>query len=329
MRRALRIGLRLLLALALFALAAEGAMRVLRPTPPIQVVRERAPVPDLDGVPMWRHDAPRSNEACLTRHPDARVVAFSGDSIFFGIEVPGPQAMTAVTQAILDAAHGPGAWCVLNLSQAGFSFDQKRAWLRSVLARHRVDLVYWEVWPNDAARYVRVGDSIYNLAGVDPADPEPLNRLGLPTAIDRALLRASRFYEYAMLLRVPRFDLTPEWLRDVYAPRLAALRDEVAAAGAALVLVLPPPLDRPFASRGAGRDDARMLAGVVERLDPGAVFLGEELGRLGVDHLAVRLDPCCHYNAEGHRVIGTLFAKRLLARWPAPPAAPAASPGSP
>jgi hypothetical protein len=309
-KNTLRVGL----AVGLFLLGAEGVIRLVRPSPPIQVVGGRTPLGDIDGVPVWRVDVPRANEGCPARRPDARVAVFSGDSIFFGIEVDGGDVLTSVAQEVLDREAGEGAWCVLNLSQAGFSFDQKRAWLRRALASHSVDRVYWEVWPNDAARYVRIGDRIYNVAGAAPDDPSPLNRLGLPEGLDRTLMRSSRLYEYLMMVLLPKPILDPAWVRDVYATRLRALRDEVVRAGGAFTLVLPPLLDQPFAPRESLEGHRGLFLGLLDAFAPEAILLDEVFLAMGIDHREVRLDPCCHYDFEGHRVLGVLFADRLLER---------------
>ena len=70
----------------------ELTIRAVKPKPRIQIVRRKKVHYSLiDGVPVWSLPgaAERADDECRARlGPRARTVAFFGDSIFFGTELP-------------------------------------------------------------------------------------------------------------------------------------------------------------------------------------------------------------------------------------------------
>ena len=75
-------------------------------------------------------------------------------------------------------------------------------------------------------------------------------------------------------------------------------------------MLLMPPLDRPFAESAAsgyvGYGPIRELA---ESAQVSLVDVAAELS--GQDVEALRLDPCCHYNAEGQQALADMLAPMI------------------
>jgi hypothetical protein len=304
-----RMALRLLASLGLFLVALEVVFRLIRPSPRFQVVRPRADqvLRNRAGVPVWNapESEARQNEACEKEHPRALPLVFLGSSIFFGAGVRASEAFPSLIQTKLDGLY-PGAVCVHNYAEPGYSASNKLATAKEVLPELKGAIVVWEVWGNDPFPYVFLGDSAFALrsARVDSAGYP--DAFGLPRSMNQLLFRHSRAYEYASLAFVPMLP-EPEW-SVLIKTRVLPVMDEVdamvKAQHASLIVLLAPRLDRPFALQIDGADDREIR----EWSQSHAEF--HEIAALlkDQDPAAIRLDPCCHYNPLGHRVL----AERLL-----------------
>jgi len=118
------------------------------------------------------------------------------------------------------------------------------------------------------------------------------------------LLLHSRFYEYVTLAigeEAPRppGDLEARKFAANRLPRVLQLAQDV---HAKVVLYPAPPLDRPFSETAASLPDWHaILVDFGHAHDVPVYPLQREL--LDQDYLRLRLDDCCHYNAEGHRAL--------------------------
>lgn len=97
--------------------------------------------------------------------------------------------------------------------------------------------------------------------------------------------------------------------------RYRALRTLAEATGAKLVIYFATALDRPFAE--LARDPHAVHEEVVDFVrqhDVPAYHLARELA--DADHLALRLDPACHFNAAGHKMLAERFHDIVLREMP-------------
>lgn len=320
-RPSLRVVARVLLGGVLFLAVAEGAVRLLHPSPKAQVLTDGVRGLTLgeaaDGTVVWRYDEPAvASDDCAGASGDLARVAFVGSSIFRGSGVDGPEVFTErLRHAVGDRA------CVDNLAQPAFTAEQKRAVAVAALgeaasAGRPYDVLYWEVWANDRGRFLRLGDRAVDV-GAYPLDtagrPAPLS---LPTGLSGALWGGSALYRYAVLALgaegdVDR-DVRDQWAR-LLEQHLAPAVEAAEAAGTELVLVLAPPLDQPF-----GTSAARPYPGYGAvwpfAQDHGLTWLRLSMALEGEDVETLRHDPCCHYSAAGHARLAEVFADDLAAR---------------
>lgn len=300
---------RALASLGLFLVALELCFRSVSPSPRFQIVRADRGLQVRQGIPIWRDGGSleRQNAGCVARHPGALHIAFFGSSIFFGTGVDLKQTFAFLLQRDLDARFGVGKVCVLNYAQPGYGATSKLAEARELLPKLKGDIIVWEVWNNDPWSYAMLGSGAYALrdARVDAAGyPDAFS---LPAAVNHFLFQHSRAYEFASLSQVP---LMPplEWSMLIRS-RVVPVMDEVLARARAhgneLWLVPAAQLDRPFSEQLHDPNNSVLRDWADEKRVPYrelAELLGDQ------DMARIRLDPCCHYNVQGHAVL----AQRML-----------------
>jgi hypothetical protein len=254
------------------------------------------------------------NLECIQRSPQARIVVFSGDSIFFGSGVGREEVFTRLIQERLDREDGPGKWCIVNLSQPAYSFEQKMYWIDRLMESGVPAHLYLEVWPNDAGRFRLFGRHAYNFAGTD-GDTDRLPGF-VPEArgVTGWLFQHSRLFEYAVLAYPGDNPYSRSWLHTVWEPQVdridAALRER----GGGMTLVVATRLDVPFAEVDRRRNDPQTpMIEYQERTGRDVVFLNRVLAAGGADFKDVRHDPCCHFNAKGHVILADAFLRLLRA----------------
>jgi hypothetical protein len=316
-----RLGRRLWFALAALAVSAgvlagvaEVAVLVLRPTPRVQVVRrsEVVSLDDIHGVPVWRSRWPEvAAHGCDDAPASAFRVLMVGSSILRGSGVEGHETVTTLLQARFPAAEV----CVDNVSEPAFTAPQKRM---AALARIRdapPDLVIFEVWHNDDGTWVLLGDDAISV-GALRVGSDGLPTLGPTGSAHRALLRGSALYRFLTLTLAEdparQRDLGARWARML--PReVGPVVEAARAVGADVELWVMPPLDRSFrASLAAPGADYGAVWAWAEAEGVPWVRVAELFGDR--DPEAVRVDPCCHYNAAGHAVLADAMAA-AIARW--------------
>lgn len=299
-------------------LLCEVLVRVINPPPPVQVIRkDRFGHIDAGDVRVWIQESARMNLGCPGRYPSARNIVFAGDSIFFGSGIENGREFTSLLQKKLDRDAGQGKWCVVNLSQPAYSFEQKKYWLASFMSEHRVEQVFWEVWPNEAGRFRSWNGSLYNFAGTDGGNERLPSIAGGPNRLSGWLFSNSRFFEYLFLTGIRRQGFSPAWLENDYIPDLRALQAAVAGAGGRFALVFATRLDGPFGEvRVSDREPARDVVdhalaspGDFDGFD--IMFLGRMFEAAGADYRAVRIDECCHFNEDGHGLMADMFFNLL------------------
>ncbi|MFT4974312.1 MAG: hypothetical protein ACI8S6_000194, partial [Myxococcota bacterium] len=258
----------------------------------------------IDGVPVWRAPtgaAERENRAC-----EGEAVLLFGSSIFFGSSLPPEDTLGPPIQAAL-----PGT-CVENHAQPGFTFANEHAIARERLAEPGARppaVVVWEIWQNSINTLDVIGDSAYNFGELAVDAGGVPSVLALSPPANRALFARSAVFRQLTLraasLRPPT-QLMPRWEAFAAGPLTDAIA-EAEAAGATVILALLPALDRPFsesASAGyVGYEPVRRLA--VSAGLP-LVDVAEQLAGQPVE--ALRLDTCCHYNADGQKALAEVLA---------------------
>jgi len=314
---------------ALLVLAAtlglvEGWLRVANPPLRAQVVRSTldTDLEDIDGVPVWTgrtHSPGRWNLSCADARPESRGVVAVGSSIFAGVSLTADQTFGTLLQARLDDQPPPGApACVHNLSQPGFAFRQKLAVATHPPETLRPAVYLWELWSTDTADYVWLGPRAAMRVGTlrTGADGLP-NPLHLPARLNRFLLRWSLTWLHVDvgLAKAGTVMGSRSW-EQIVDEDLPALLDLVDAQGARLVLLTTPPLHDSFrASLAEQPEQVQLIAPIAAARDDVDLVRIEQL-LVDDDVEALRLDPCCHYNAAGHRRLAEVLepiVRRALA----------------
>lgn len=291
--------------------AAEMYVRIARPLPPRQLVRGHG-LRSLDGVPVWEVSGDRQNRTCVEQHPERTRILFFGSSITYGSDLSAAQTFTTALDARLNDARPSPGFCVLNFAQPGFSFEQKYAIARVEVDRYRPTLIMWEDWL-EWYDYTMIGNAAYGTLEFVVRPDGFIGLPGVPNVLNRLLFRHSRFYEYLTLMhgeRAPRRS-EPEEAKVFADTRLFKVLQLAQSVGAKLAFYLAPPLDRPFADSAAELPPwhGPLLEFAAARGIP-VYALQREL--IDQDHLVLRMDPCCHYSAAGHRALASVMERMVL-----------------
>ncbi len=328
-RKGIQVVFRRLLTVLIMAAATLGIgevlLRTIKPPAKVQVVRGGPKELFMHGeVPIWvvDEDYDRMNLDCPDRHPDARLVVFTGDSIFYGVGMPGRNSFTSVMQESLDREFGEGAWCILNLSQPAYSVEQKYYWYTKLLEKHQPDMVFWEYWFGEIGHFRKIGDSVYNLASpdVDSAPDRLFEFIPGPKRLKLWLFSHSRLFEYFVLACFNSIPPHDEWLDRTYIPLIEGVDAELKEHGGKFSLVVASGLNMSFSEASAQLDSQPTLV-MSKFLAPrpfDVVFLPRLMLQAGADYKDVRQDECCHYNEKGHRIMAAIFLDMVKAAFPNP-----------
>lgn len=271
----------------------------------------------VDGVPVWEQSTDRQHRDCVAQHPERTRILFFGSSITYGVGLTADEAFTTALEAQLNAWQPVPGFCVLNFAQPGFAFEQKLVVARAEVARYRPALILWEDWV-EWRGYRMINDTAYGIGDLRVRDDGTVGLRGVPDALNRVLFRHSRLYEYLTLAFGERVVSPPgpSPLRAFAETELAKVVALAESVGAGLVFYLAPPLDQPFAATVANPPEWHepILAFARARGVP-AYTLQEALR--AEDVTAVRLDPCCHFNAAGHRALVPIMEELIRAHLPA------------
>ena len=155
------------------------------------------------------------------------------------------------------------------------------------------------------------GESAYSFDGIEIEEDGYPSVFGLPSGMNAWLFENSRLFEYLTVALAPEAPEEPEAWSRLYREHMPLVADLARAVDARLALVICPQLDRSFEELAANLwpPYADLIAFARERGIP-YFRLEEELA--GQDHLRLRLDPCCHYSAEGHAALADVFLRHTL-----------------
>jgi hypothetical protein len=196
---------------------------------------------------------------------------------------------------------------VLNLAVPGFNTMQENAVHAEVADQVQPDLVVVHYFSGDDAHQYRVvGGYVVDLGNISDDGRLVVRALPLPPRLSDFLLVHSRLY--ALLTQVVvswRRTAEPvDWTR-VSGP-LAAIHDRARHAGGRLLVLVSPEFHGTAVQPSADLPLLRQLAADrgIEVID-----LSEWLSGTPVPEIAL---DACHFNAEGHRLIGERLAAHLL-----------------
>jgi len=292
--------------------AGEILIRWINPRPPVQVIRSDkvsfGAVPSADGTPVWHMLGDREHYSCAALHPERDRIMIFGDSIAFGSGAEPEPAFPALLEQRLNTQYPVPGFCVMNFATPGFGFDQSWAIAQQEIPRWKPKLVFWEIW-GEGVRYVMLGKDAYSLAVyVKDRNGYPFLSF-VPEALNWRLFLHSRMYQFAVLRwGATRNELSPAedtaFLRSNY----AKLTDFTRAHDVRLAIFFPSPLDRPFKQSIWNSKPQWMWEHVYDQFsarDVSVYDLPSELADQDFEEL--RADPCCHFNAQGHRVLAQRF----------------------
>lgn len=302
----------ILLGLLVGVVIAEISLRQGKWFPPVQLVRGFG-LHSIDGVPVWEKATDRHNRACVEQHPERTRILFFGSSITFGDALTVDETFTTALETRLNQLRPTPGFCVLNFAQSGFAFEQKYAIARVEVPRYKPALIMWEDWI-EWADYRLIGDTAYGTGNLKVRPDGFIGIAGVPDRLNRLLFLHSRVYEYFVLTFGERAYEAPggphgvTLFADTRLIQVPLLAESV---GAKLVLYLAPPLDRPFAETAASPPDwHEILLDFAQAHHIPAYLIQREL--IDQDYLTLRMDPCCHYNAAGHRALVPVMERIVL-----------------
>jgi hypothetical protein len=300
----------LLGALAGFVLV-ETLMRVVRVTPRTQIVRGHG-LHTVDGVPIWEGSTDRQNRTCVEQHPERQRILVFGSSISYGTDLTAEETFTTALQARLNQLGPTPGFCVLNFAQPGFQFEQKNVVAHAEVPRYRPAMILWESWVE--WRQLRmIGNTAYSISDYALRPDGLIGISGVPDSLNRVLFLHSRLYEYLALAygdlaRLPAEQENMVTFANTRLPETVRLAQSM---GSKLVFYFAPPLDRPFADTSASPTPSNLvLLDYARAHGIPTYFLAQEL--IDQDYREVRLDPCCHFNAKGHRGLAAVMERIVL-----------------
>lgn len=293
-------------------LAAEMAARILRPR---SAFNRLMAIPGeqtttVDGVELWRERVPRYTSDDL-RRAAADASAFRilglGDSIMYGVGQEKEQTYLEQARRSL-ALRSHRTIETINLAVPGYNTLQEDAAYKEIAAQIQPDLVVVHYWADDIHRYRFVGGYVVNAGDISEDGYLVLRALPLPARLSDFLLLNSRLYEMLMQVAVVhgRDDRVPDWWSLVAKP-LAAIQQRVQDGGGRLLVLASVSFEDGMTQPNG---DLRQLREFGEQHRVEVIDLSEWLA--GVDATRIAMDGC-HFNAEGHRILGERFADYLLA----------------
>lgn len=266
-----------------------------------------------NGVPIWESQQPgddRRGEPCAGR-PE---VLLLGSSIFFGSGVPAEESLTPALQARLPQ------WCVRNLARPGYTWFNQAVELERHLAGldRPPALVVWELWANSPNRWTVQNGWAYNFGSLSEDGTGVPNPFSLATGLHLALFDSLALYRQLVVRRaVPSARVSwEERFRQLGEQEFSPVVDGLRSGGSRVLLAQLPALDAPFSE--TARDPTYryepVVSAVLDRVT--VVSVAEGLARRSLDHEAVRVDPCCHYNSAGLVAVAEVLSEAIEAMEP-------------
>lgn len=298
-------------AVAVGLLVAEGLTRLLGINPGYGRLLElgQTPMRTVNGVVLWQDNDPRAGADDIARAaaaPDAFVVLGLGDSIMYGVgQQKRDTYLEQMRRVLADRTRRPIE--VVNLAVPGYNTLQEDAVHRELGDRLAPNLVLVHYWSDDSRLYRAVGGYVLDVGDMSPDGRIVVRALPIPPSINDFMLIHSRLYQLLTqaVIAYDRRATTNEWSR--VAEPLTALNERVRRAGGRLVVLASPELSGDTARPN---NELPMLRQLATEQGFEVVDLAEWIA--GVPAATIRMDGC-HFNAEGHRLIGEHLADHVLA----------------
>jgi hypothetical protein len=329
LRKAAFAGIALLGGLGLALLGVELGVREVDPLIRVQRVRTSEGVAfHGDGGDLyWRLTRPQQDrvlDGCPAGAAGPRVLV-QGSSILYGSRVAPEEAPGPGLRAAL-AARGVDEPCVVNFSLPASSYATQRALLADQ-PETAARVLLWELWQNSRNTFVRTGDVAWNFGPLELGPHGVPDPFGLGAAAPWLLAR-SQAYTWISLTRAPRrargVPVQEIWAE--FAPTFVdGALAEAERRGARLVVASFPGLSEPFSEQLDA--NARAYGPVLSLLrERGVPVVEMDRALIGQDPVALRADPCCHYNPDGVQVVSGILADAIVPMLaPEPNAGPTAA----
>jgi lysophospholipase L1-like esterase len=270
----------------------------------------RSPIRTVDGVVLWQIQNPRARPEDIARVAEARdafIVLGLGDSIMYGMALTKEETYLEQMRLAL-AGRSTRPIEVLNLAVSGYNTAQEDAVHRELGDRLAPNLVLLHYWSDDGRLYRAVGGYVVDIGDMLPDGRLVVRALPVSASINDFLLVHSRLYQLLThaVVTYDRRVAGNDWSR--VAEPLVALNERVRRAGGRLVVLASPELDSEAVRANRELPLLRELAAShhFEVVDLSAWLDG-------VPAATIRMDGC-HFNANGHRLIGEHLAEYVLAR---------------
>lgn len=300
------------LSTAIALLAAEALARIIGVGPTfgqLIFVRE-IPTRIIGGVPLWkekypsRYDSEDMKQASTDR--DAFTILGLGDSIMYGVWQAKENTYLEQTRRVL-ARRSKRPVAILNAAVPGYNTVQEDVTYGEIEDQIKPDLVLVHYWLDDSHHYRVVDGYAVDFGNMsDDASRLADRALPLPPRMGDFLLVHSRVYDLLMQVvfaanqPAEPFDWTP-----VSTP-LASIQERAQRAGGRLLVLASAQLDEPSPKPNGDLVSLQQFA-----LSRGIEVIDLSEWLTGVDSTAIAIDGC-HFNAEGHRLIGEHLADYLL-----------------
>ena len=312
------IALSILLGVSLCLIVAEVAIRALNPVPPVQFIRNLGDLSltELNGAPVWQEksDNPIRVRPCLENGAEDQIkVAIFGSSIFYGSGVP-PEDNFSIELEQRLAAHWGKPVCVVNYAQPGFAHQNKIAVAKEEIPKLKPDIVLWEIWLNDSGKYIFLDGTAYNVSKLILNEDGFPALFGISGHLNRWLLSNSKLYEFAAFTLNENTQMERDsviWER-LAQTAFSEIIELTKTNNAELMFAFCPPLHTPFPVQK--ERPQREYIPVAKELDIAQtpyVFLLNLFGSQTIED--VRIDSCCHYNAQGHDTLADAFSRLIPA----------------
>ncbi len=306
-RNALLVGAATLIATA----AAEGLARFIgiRPVFGEQIFVREPLTRVVDGVPLWDHKEPRYDRDDISRasqdHGAFKILGL-GDSIMYGVwQTKDATYLEVARRALVARSRRPVD--IINMAVPGYNTLQEATVYREIDDQLKPDLVLVHYWIDDSHQYRAAGGYVVDFGDVSDDGQLVARALPVPPSVSDFLLVHSRLYDLMTQAVVAHRRQSRSDDFDRVAAPLADIHERVQRAGGRLLVLVSPSLSGPYPESVSNLAAMRQFAGArrIEVIDLTEWVGGVPTGQIAIDE--------CHFNAEGHRLIGAHLGEYLLA----------------